>query len=167
MVIFCSDVHNREAAARTKELHTLNKSMFAVHVGNPFTAKSRAAQAQAAHEAQYKADRDAMADNRREGYARGQRMDDSLRKLNTAPMTRTLGQDRSNTRKNYMFEGNDSDEEREDRMDEKQDQLLDITSRLRIGAQALGDEIGRQNVQIDKISGQVSSISKLLVVIEY
>ncbi len=134
--------------------------MFAVHVGNPFTAKSRAAAAEAAHQAQYSADRDAMAANRREGYARNQRMDESLRQLNVAPMARTLGQDRSNTRKNFTFEADDSDEDREDRMDSKQDQLLDITSRLKIGAQALGDEIGRQNVQIDNISGQVSSSSK-------
>ena len=33
---------NRMAEAKAKELKTLNRSMFAVHVSNPFTAGSRA-----------------------------------------------------------------------------------------------------------------------------
>jgi hypothetical protein len=35
--------HNRIAEEKAKELKTLNKSMFAVHVSNPFTATSRRA----------------------------------------------------------------------------------------------------------------------------
>lgn len=37
--------HNRSAEDKAKELKKLNRSMFAVHVSNPFTASSRAQQA--------------------------------------------------------------------------------------------------------------------------
>lgn len=37
--------HNRAAEDKAKELKKLNRSMFAVHVSNPFTASSRAQQA--------------------------------------------------------------------------------------------------------------------------
>ncbi len=60
----------------------------------------------------------------------------------------------------YTFEADESDEEREDRMDAKQDQLLDITRRLKIGAEAFGDEINRQNIKITEIANQVCVLTR-------
>ena len=70
-----SAVHARNAKAKTEELKTLNRSIFAVHVENPFTKKKRLQ----AHEQvildQMQADRKEREAVRGEGYREQQRME--------------------------------------------------------------------------------------------
>jgi hypothetical protein len=58
----------------------------------------------------------------------------------------------------YQFEANESDEEKEKEIHNNLDQLSGVTARLKGLAMATGEEVDRQNKQINKIMQKVRFI---------
>ena len=73
--------HNRVAEAQAKELKKLNRSMFAIHVSNPFTAESRQRRADEDVLEKHQLERAQREATRREGYSTDQRMQKTFKDI--------------------------------------------------------------------------------------
>ena len=72
---------NQVAADKAKELKTLNRSMFAVHVSNPFTSKQREARKDREAAERHLEQREQREGTRRAAYLSEQRMQQNFQKL--------------------------------------------------------------------------------------
>ncbi|KAJ9161356.1 Plasma membrane snare protein [Coniochaeta hoffmannii] len=159
----------RVATDKTKELETLNRSMFAVHVTNPFTSKSRQAAAEQQIIEQHQREAAQREATRKSAFQGAQGMEKTFRDLSRPTL---LGQtSRSATeRSKYMIEDDSDDEGATDgAMDEGQ---LDFNlQRLEKGApvlgniaRAIGTEVDRQDVVIHRIGEKSAKTETGLVV---
>lgn len=136
-------------------MKTLNRSMFAVHVSNPFTAKSRDAARDREVIEKHLEEREQRESTRRAAYLTEQRMQKNFKQLSTTDpqkRERNLAE-----RAKYQFEADSEDEEMENEMDSNLDALSGVTGRLNALARATGEEIDTQNKHLERISGKVSS----------
>ena len=145
---------NKIAQDRAAELKTLNRSMFAVHVGNPFTSKQRQQKADEEVINRHRAEREQREATRRGGYAANQRMEGNFKDINRAAMPRTRA-----GKKDYgKFNLDDEDDEArqlEDQIDDGLDELGGQVRMLNMVGRAIGKEVDSQNNQIDHIMVQV------------
>ncbi|KAH8910724.1 hypothetical protein BR93DRAFT_286759 [Coniochaeta sp. PMI_546] len=163
--------HNqsRIAEEKTGELKTLNRSMFAVHVSNPFTSTSRQALKDQQVIEQHRLDAEQRDATRKSAYAGTQAMEQTFRDMDRPTL---LGQtSRSNAeRSKYMIE-EDSDEEgaAEDNRDEDEiERNIQAMERnaptLKYVAQALGAEVDRQDTVITRLGHKTQGVDKNLAV---
>lgn len=121
---------NRIAAEKARELKTLNKSMFAVHVGNPFTSGARREERDRrmleTHQ-QERAQRDATRKAAWESSARTQGATKGTQSMGGGLPKATLAD-----RAKYQFEADSEDDEMENEIDNSKfcppkDCLLDVS----------------------------------------
>ena len=106
--------HNRVAEAQAKELKKLNRSMFAVHVSNPFTAESRTRRADEDVLEKHQLERAQREATRREGYGTDQRLQKTFKDISKeGPNTATKKQASLAERAKYQFEADSEDDEME------------------------------------------------------
>ncbi|KAI1446766.1 hypothetical protein F5Y02DRAFT_381320 [Annulohypoxylon stygium] len=158
----------RHADAQTKKLKTLNRSMFAVHVKNPFTEKRRTAEEEQRVVAQNQADREVREATRREKFAQNSRMESQFADLNRGQAPPSFSKPNRNDRNKYTLE-DDSDEEgaRDLENDNEQiennlNELQNGTFRLNRLAKALGDELDQGNKLIDRIGSKTEPLDDQL-----
>jgi len=142
--------HNRVAEEKARELKTLNGSMFSVHVKNPMKSKSRAEAEEKRILDRHETERDERERVRQFGYESRDRVGKAL---NSASGNGHAGRAQMSMaeRSKYQFEADESDDEKEKEIHHNMDQLSAITGRLKGLAMATGEEVDRQNQQIDKI----------------
>jgi protein transport protein SEC9 len=108
---------NRLAAEKASELKTLNRSMFAVHVSNPFTAKAREQAANAIALEKNQAEREQRDATAASAYGQQARQQQYTRDVNgnvvRKPAARNLAD-----RAKYQFEADSEDEEMENEIDD-------------------------------------------------
>lgn len=145
--------HNHVAAEKAKELKTLNRSMFAVHVSNPFTASSRKAGRDEEIIAKHQAERLERDDTRRAQFGSQQRMESAFKELQPGDVGYRAPQQKTNLkeRSKYQFEADSEDEEMENEIDSNIDALGHAAGRLNLLARATGKEVEEQNRHIDRI----------------
>ncbi len=149
--------HNRVAEARAKELKTLNKSMFAVHVSNPFTKTSRRQARDDDVINKNRAEREQRDTTRAAGFASKARVDGAFRDLRPGePGYEAKQKSRLAERAKYQFEADSEDEQMENEIDDNLDALGQAAGRLNALARATGKEVDEQNRQIDVIISKVS-----------
>jgi len=145
--------HNRIAEEKAKELKTLNKSMFAVHVSNPFTASSRRATRDQEIIEKHRQEREERDATRAAAFGTQQRMERAFKELQPgdvgyrAPQTKASLAERSK----YQFEADSEDDEMENEIDSNLDALGHAAGRLNALARATGKEVDEQNKHIDVI----------------
>ena len=107
---------NRLAEEKARELKTLNRSMFAVHVANPFTAKSREAAANALALDKHQKERMQSDATRAAAYSSQARQQGVNRDLNGNRLPPT---DKASLaqRSKYQFEADSEDDEMENEID--------------------------------------------------
>ena len=106
--------HNRDAEDKARELKKLNRSMFAVHVSNPFTATSRAERMDADVLERHHLEREAREATRRAGYQTNQRMEKTFKDLSKQePNAAAKKQSSLAERAKYQFEADSEDDEME------------------------------------------------------
>lgn len=149
--------HNRIAEEKAKELKTLNKSMFAVHVSNPFTASQRRAAREDDILNKHRAEREARDETRRDAFGTQQRMDANFRELGKADgyKPKTMTKASLAERSKYQFEADSDDEEMENEIDSNLDALSGAAGRLNMLAKATGEEVERQNDVLDRVARKV------------
>jgi hypothetical protein len=159
--------HNRVAEERAKELKTLNRSMFAVHVANPFTASSRRAKADEAIINRHHAEREQRESSRKAQFDSQQRMEGAFKDLQVGPGQRPPPSKANLAeRSKYQFEADSEDEEMENEIDSNLDALGHAAGRLNALARATGKEVDAQNGLIENIMTKVSrNCSSLLYVL--
>ena len=169
-------IHNRVAEERTKELKTLNRSMFAVHVSNPFTSKQRAAQRDQDVMDKHRQDREIRENTRKDAFNTNQRMEETFRGANKASWGDDDGDDEGAlakaTSKFTFVDDDDEDGEKaaEDMRKEKEimeneKAMLRGVKKLNYLARAIGDEVDSQNQLIDRISTKVRECWRIFLLL--
>ncbi|KAI5861731.1 hypothetical protein GGS23DRAFT_129154 [Durotheca rogersii] len=160
----------RHADVQTKKLKTLNRSMFAVHVKNPFTEKRRTAEEEAKFVAQNQADREIREATRRDKFAQSMRMESTFNELNRGDAPASFSKPNRNDRNKYTLE-DDSDEEGARDLENDNDQIESNLAELQNGtfklnrlAKALGEELDHGNRLIDGIGAKTEPLDDQLKV---
>lgn len=152
---------NKIAQDRAAELKTLNRSMFAVHVSNPFTSKQRQARADDEVMSRHRDERDTRETTRKEGYVANQRMEKSFREMDNVGMQRQMQAQKNSSKKNYGKFNLDDEEgadELEDQIDDGLDELEGQVSMMNMVGRAIGKEVDSQNKQIDRIMNKSDAV---------
>ena len=144
---------NKIAQDRAAELKTLNRSMFAVHVSNPFTAKQREAAADANVLSRHRDERGERESTRRDGYSANQRMESNFRDFNKATVPRQ--QARKKDYGKFNLDDEEGANELEDEIDDGINELEGQVHMMNMVGRAIGKEVDTQNGQIDRIMNKV------------
>ncbi|KAH0614516.1 uncharacterized protein H6S33_000152 [Morchella sextelata] len=143
--------HNRIAEQKARELKTLNGSMFAVHVSNPFNSTKRAQEEERRILERHQSDREERDKTRQFGFESRNHVGKALGGSGAGGPGKMPGKMSLAERSKYQFEGDESDDEKEREIENNLDALGSVTGRLRNLAMATSQEVDRQNAQIDKI----------------
>lgn len=149
---------NRTAAEKARELKTLNKSMFAVHISNPLTSASRRQRRDDDIMEKHQTERAMREATRREGYETDQRLQKTFKDLNNATDNSAVARKKSSLaeRAKYQFEADSEDEKMEDEIDSNIEALHGAATRLNGLARATGTELDEQNRHLTRINDKVS-----------
>ena len=154
--------HNRQAEEKARELKTLNGSMFAIHMKNPMTSRSRSEAEERKILDRHHSEREERERTRLTGYEGQARVGGALRD-GQRPSASGRSKLSLAEKQRYQFEADESDDEKEREINDNLDQLSAVTGRLKGLAVATGEEVDRQNRQIDKIMDKVCSFSLLYI----
>ncbi|KAI1828590.1 hypothetical protein F4861DRAFT_535010 [Xylaria intraflava] len=163
---------HRHAEAQTKKLKSLNRSMFAVHVKNPFTEKRRTEEEEARIVQQNQADREIREATRRDKFAQHSRMERNFAGFDNPDRSTSSSASNRADRNKYTLE-DDSDEESKAQLDAANDQIergksspqpnnleqMSIgVSRLKAVGKAMGEELDHGNKLIDRIGAKTDPL---------
>lgn len=151
-----ASTQNRIAEEKARELKTLNKSMFAVHVANPFTASSRREERDRKIMEDHQRDREQRDATRKaawESSARSEGVNRGLQSTGGGPKKSTLAE-----RAKYQFEADSEDDEMENEIDSNLDALHGAAKRLNQLGRAMGEEVDTQNKHIERIIGKTDKV---------
>ncbi|KAF1925306.1 uncharacterized protein M421DRAFT_70242 [Didymella exigua CBS 183.55] len=151
-----ASTQNRIAEEKARELKTLNKSMFAMHVSNPFTASSRREARDQKIMDNHHRDREARDATRRAAWESSARQDDQSR--SAAGLSGPAGKSSLAERAKYQFEADSDDDEMENEIDSNLDALHGAAKRLNQLGRAMGQEVDTQNTHIDRIIGKTDKV---------
>jgi hypothetical protein len=149
-------VEGRIADEKARELKTLNKSMFAVHVSNPFTSASRRKERDERIMSTHRQERDAQAGTRSEAFKTSQRMERTFREIERESGRAPKPKKASVTeRAKYQFEADSEDDAMEDELEQNLNLISGATGRLNLLAKAQGRELDEQNRHLERIMNKV------------
>jgi hypothetical protein len=150
-------VEGRIAQEKARELKTLNKSMFAVHVANPFTSASRRRERDERILNTHREERDLRDGTRSEAFQTSARMERVFRDIDREAGKQGKAKKANVTeRAKYQFEADSEDEAMEDEIEQNLDLLGGAAGRLNGLAKATGRELDEQNRHLERITGKVS-----------
>ncbi|KAF6837636.1 plasma membrane SNARE protein [Colletotrichum plurivorum] len=154
--------HNKVAQDRTKELKTLNRSMFAVHVSNPFTSKQRAAARDQAVLDRHRQERETRENTRHAAFQSNQRMEEAFKGVSLTGRPQAT---KSSAAERSKYDLGDSDDDanataqqQEDEIDAGLDQLSGAVGRLNGLARAQMNEVDKQTQLIDNIAKKSDAV---------
>jgi hypothetical protein len=150
-----ASISTREAEGQTRKLKSLNRSMFAVHVGNPFTSSKKSAEMEQKILEQSRADRDLREQTRKAGWQANQHMEAGFKEIEAERSTDKWQRASSAEKSKYQFEDDSEDEETENRIDESMARTANHVSTLNSVARLMAKEIDTQNEVIDRLGGKV------------
>ncbi|KAF2405258.1 hypothetical protein EJ06DRAFT_578471 [Trichodelitschia bisporula] len=148
---------NRLAAEKAREIKTLNRSMFAVHVSNPFTSSKRTAEREQTVLEQARKDREMRDATRAAAWSTAARQQDLSREAGRVPAAARTKASLADRAK-YQFEADSEDEAMEDEIDSNLHQLHGAVRGLNGLAKAMGQEVESQNRHIERIGGKVDRV---------
>lgn len=138
------------------ELRKLNRSMFAVHVNNPFNAKQRQMEKDEKIMDRHRMEREQREATREQAFKAGQRMNNNFKGLeDTGSGAGGIRKTNLAERSKYQFEADSDDDRMEDEIDRNLDDLSGAAKRLNLLAKATGTEIESQNRLIERIGDKV------------
>jgi uncharacterized protein YdcH (DUF465 family) len=130
--------------------------MFAVHVSNPFTAKSRSEKLDKDIMDRHRNDRDIRDATRKAAWESNARQDDNNRKMAgmAGPGKKSTLADRAK----FQFEADSDDDQMENEIDSNLDALHGAAKRLNYLGRAMGEEVDTQNKHLDRISAKTDKV---------
>ncbi|KAL2353151.1 hypothetical protein BJ546DRAFT_129516 [Cryomyces antarcticus] len=148
---------NRLAEEKARELKTLNRSMFAMHVNNPFTAQKRRDARDEAVMTKHRSEREQRDATRAAAFSSTARKQEVARDLRGNPIKQQSKASLAE-RSKYQFEADSEDEEMENEIDSNLDALHGAATRLNQLGRAMGTEVDSQNKHIDRIIGKTDKV---------
>ena len=163
---------NKKAEETTKELQTLNRSMFAFHVSNPLNSAKRAQAKEDKIIETHRLEMEEREKVRQAGYEGRKNVSDGLsggRGGYGGGARGGYGGYGSSTMSNaerskYQFEADESDDEKEKEIEHNLDQIGNVVGRLKNLGQAMNKEVDRQIDQINGLSTKVCVSTNLPVI---
>ncbi|KAL8734171.1 MAG: hypothetical protein Q9166_001656 [cf. Caloplaca sp. 2 TL-2023] len=149
---------NRVAEDKEKELKQLNRSMFAVHVSNPFTGSSRRQARDDAVMDRHRMEREQREATRRAGYDTSQRMNKTFQELSKEGKAPKPGQSSLAERAKYQFEADEEDDEMENEIDANLTALSGAATRLNGLARATGEALEEDNKHLERINAKSTKV---------
>jgi hypothetical protein len=155
---------HRIATDKTKELQTLSRSMFAVHVSNPFNSKQRLAEKDQQVLERHRMERENREAIRKQQFHATQNMEKTFNELSRPAGANGLANgDMAAARSKYQFDENSEDEEwvkqeaeKEVLINGKIDLVGEGVKKLHTLAVRQGQEVAEQNDLIDVLQKDVS-----------
>ncbi|KAI7239693.1 plasma membrane snare protein-like protein [Hortaea werneckii] len=149
--------HNRLAEEKARELRTLNRSMWAVHVSNPFTKESRRRAGEEIALDKHQAERRQRDETTQAAISSSSRHQKQNRDLNgniiRQANNRTLAD-----RQKYQFEADSEDDEMENEIDESLEVLRHGAQNINKIGKAMSEEIDNQNGHLDRITDKTDRV---------
>lgn len=146
--------HQTIAEQKARELKIANRSMFRMHVDNPFTARGRERRDQEILD-RHQAERGQREETRQETFKANQRLNEDFKGFARPGAAGAKPKSSLAERSKYQFEADSEDEELEDEIDGNLNLISDATGRLHNIALAQGKEIEDQNKLLEKLGGKV------------
>ena len=153
----------READGKTKKLKSMNRSMFAVHVNNPFTAKKRTAEQERMIMEQHQADKNLRETTRAAGFQANARMEAGFKEIEAQRSTDKWQRASASEKSKYAFEDDSEDDDAEKRIDESMARTAGHVSTLNSVAKLMGREIEDHNKLIDRLGEKVRQLVPLAI----
>ncbi|CAA21094.1 SNAP-25 homologue, t-SNARE component Sec9 [Schizosaccharomyces pombe] len=147
-----SKIHAKRAEEQARELKTLNRSMFAIHVPKPWGKAKRVAAEEARLAAKRDAERQDEMLNRQFAYRSQKRIDQAMK--DNMKSNKKKGDSKGVSileRSHYQFEPDAEDDAMEKEIDGNLDQIGALATRLKGLAYATGQEIDSQNARLGSI----------------
>ncbi|TKA83828.1 hypothetical protein B0A55_00153 [Friedmanniomyces simplex] len=150
---------NLKAEEKAKELKTLNRSMFAVHVGNPFTKEKRLEKDIQRELEKRQHERETMQTTREAAYGSEQRKQQAAKDLRGNVLQSAGAPKRSLAdRSKFQFEADSDDDQMEDEIEDNLDGLHNAAKTINKIGRAMGEELTSQNAHLDRISGKTDKV---------
>ena len=153
--------HQRVAAEKAKELKIANRSMFRMHVDNPFTKAGRERRDQEILD-KHRHEREQREVTRQAAFESGQRMNQNFKAIGAAEPGGAKSKSSLAARAKYQFEADSEDDDMENEIENNLDEISQVTGRLRLVAGAQAEELERQNKMLDELGKKVRMASRKL-----
>jgi len=148
--------YNAVGLDKAKELQTVNRSMFAVHVSNPFTAKKRAAARDQEVMDRHRMEKEARETTRRNHYQEAQTVAQSFRDMDInrdAPQSYSRVPREQNK---YIFaEEGESEDEKEDAINRNLDEMGRVVGAIKGIATQTSVVLDQQIGVVDRLASKV------------
>ncbi|KAJ1922245.1 Protein transport protein S9 plasma membrane t-SNARE [Mycoemilia scoparia] len=173
------DIIENTAAVATEsssKLRTLNKSIFHIHIGNPFTRKKRRQEELERKQLQLEHERKVKEEMLRKDQESRKRVEDSAKVLANSELMGAGGGDPNGNggsgglisnkyrsklsqaeRGRYTLQGDNEDPQVEDEIDGNLNMIGQSVNRLRQVAMNMNEELDQQNQAVSRISNQANS----------
>jgi protein transport protein SEC9 len=145
----------READGQTKKLKSLNRSMFAVHVSNPFTSGKKTREMENQILEQHRADRDLRESTRKAGWEANAHMEAGFREIENQRSTQKWQKSSAAEKSKYQFEDDSEDDDAEDRIDQAMERTAQHVGTLNSVAKLMQKEIDSQDALIGRLGEKV------------
>ncbi|PGH30490.1 synaptosomal-associated protein, 23kDa [[Emmonsia] crescens] len=154
---------NKIADEKSRELKKLNKSMFAMHVANPFTGEQRRRARDEAIIDRHQEERLQREATRQAAFRTEQRMDETFKTLSKNAANGPQKQTNLAERSKYQFEADSEDDEMENEIETNLSAIEGVTGRLNLLARAQGREVEQQNADLGRIIGKSDHVDDQIV----
>ncbi|KAL6945482.1 hypothetical protein ACO0QE_002939 [Hanseniaspora vineae] len=153
-------VQNRTATNKVDDLKKYNRSVFAVHVGNPFTSKRRLREQEEKIKQQRMQDKVMQEHVDQELYSSVKRIGGALDEVTKTDELKDRYQRREilEKAKRYQFEQDEEDDDMEHELDKNLNHISDISGRLRKLAIATGQEVDKQQGRLRQIEDDTDNL---------
>ncbi|KAK3621382.1 Protein transport protein S9 plasma membrane t-SNARE [Elasticomyces elasticus] len=149
---------NLKAEEKAKELKTLNRSMFAVHVGNPFTKEKRLEKDIQRELEKRQHERNTIEQTREAAYGSEQRKQQAAKDVRGNPIESTAPKRNLADRSKFQFEADSDDDQMEDEIEDNLAGLHNAAKTINRIGQAMGTELKSQNDHLTRISGKTDKV---------
>ena len=154
-----SENYNVSGYDKAKELQSVNRSMFAMHVSNPFTAKKRAQARDQEVMDRHRAEKGEREATRSAHYSEARMTENKLGGAGMRGLSESSYQRVPKDKNKFMFEDEDSEEEeKEAGINRNLDEMYRVGGMLKNMAVDTGEIVESQNRTIDRIAAKVSFI---------
>lgn len=151
-----ASTQNKIAEEKARELKKLNRSLFAIHASNPFSAKRRLQEKEQQIKAEHRQGQIEREARRQTAYDSSQRVQNGLK--GKSELAQKYKQRNTLERSKYQFEADSEDEDIENEIDDNLDGISAAVGRLNKLAVTTNDEVNRQNERLDVIADSTDNL---------
>lgn len=151
-----ASTQNKIAEEKARELKKLNRSLFAIHASNPFSAKRRLQEKEQQIKADHRQGQIEREARRQTAYDSSQRVQGGLK--SKSELAQKYKQRNTLERSKYQFEADSEDEDIENEIDDNLDGISSAVGRLNKLAVTTNDEVNRQNERLDVIADNTDNL---------